>query len=300
MEVRNFDELKTILGKSQKKTLVLAAAHDTHALEAVFKAKEEDLIDYILVGKKENIKKIAFNLDHSLAEEALIDEPDNAVSAKKAVDLIKNGYGQILMKGKLTSAELLKAVVHKENGIRAAKVLSHIAIVESPNYHKLMAITDSGMLIAPDLEQKRELIKNAFSLFRNMGYEKPKAAVLAAIESVNPKMQETMDAAALKEMGQNGEFGDCIMEGPISFDLAMSKEAAQIKDFQSEVIENADILVMPGIAAGNILLKSMIYMGGAIMAGCILGARVPIVLTSRAASFEEKYNSIVLCGAMKK
>lgn len=300
MEIHNFEELKGMLVQNEKKVVVLAAAHDTHALEAVFKANEEGLIDYILVGNADKIKSIATDLNHALNLSGVIDEQENEACAKKAVELIRTGKGHILMKGKITTAELLKAVVNKEEGIRDAKVLSHVAIVESPSYHKLIAITDSGMLIAPDLEQKKEMLKNAFSLFRNMGYEKPKASILAAIETVNPKMQETVDAAALKEMSLNGEFGDCLVDGPVSFDLAVSKEAAEIKDFESEVTGNVDILMTPGIAAGNIVLKSMLYMGGAVMAGCIMGAKVPIVLTSRAASFEEKYNSIVLCAAMGK
>jgi phosphate butyryltransferase len=175
--------------------------------------------------------------------------------------------------------------------------MSHIAILETPAYHKLVAVTDGGMIPYPTLDQKEMILKNAVDFFHSLGYSSPKIAVLAASESVNEKMPETVDAKVLKEMAGNGEFGDCFVEGPVSMDLVFSKESAAIKEFRSLIVDDVDILLTPTIACGNILSKSMIYLGGSKMAGCIVGAKVPIVLTSRGASAEEKYLSLLLCAA---
>ncbi|MCG8482385.1 MAG: phosphate butyryltransferase, partial [Clostridia bacterium] len=204
------------------------------------------------------------------------------------------------MKGKIQTATLLKAVVDKSTGIRTDSTMSHVSILEVPTYHKLIAVTDAGMMIYPTLDQKKWIVQNAVNTFISLGYEKPKVAILAAVENVNEKMPETVDADNLKKMSQAGDLGNCIVDGPLSYDLAMSPESVKIKGFKSPVACDADILVAPNISAGNILCKSMIYTGGAKMAGCIAGAKVPIALTSRGATSEEKYLSLVLSSAAVK
>jgi phosphate butyryltransferase len=176
--------------------------------------------------------------------------------------------------------------------------MSHVALFEVPAYHKILGITDGGMIPYPTLEQKVSIIKNAAELFKALGYERPKIAVLTASETVNERMPETGDAKALKEYGEKGEWGDCFVEGPVSLDLTLSKESAAIKGYESPVTGDVDILVVPNIACGNILGKSLMYMARAKMAGCIVGAKVPIVLISRGASTEEKYLSILLSVAL--
>ena len=172
--------------------------------------------------------------------------------------------------------------------------MSHVAMQEVPSYHKLLAVTDGGMMMYPDLEAKKSIVENAVEVFNKMGYENPKVGVLAAVEVVNPKMPEAVDGAELKRMNQEGIIKDCIIEGPISYDLAMNLESSKIKGYESPVVGDVDILVVPNITAGNILGKSLIYSAGAKMAGFIVGAKVPIVLTSRGASTEEKYLSLAI------
>jgi phosphate butyryltransferase len=175
--------------------------------------------------------------------------------------------------------------------------MSHVSIQEVPSYHKLLITTDGGMMMYPDLEQKKKIIENAVEVLHSLGYENPKVAVLAAVETVNPKMPESVDAGKLKEMNQNGEITGCIVEGPISYDIAMNKESGEIKGFVSPVAGDPDILIVPNITCGNILGKCLVYSAGAKMAGFIVGAKVPIVLTSRGSSSEEKYLSLVLSAA---
>lgn len=213
---------------------------------------------------------------------------------------IHEGGADFLMKGKIQTADLLSAVVNKEEGLRTGKVMSHVVFNEIPNYHKLLVLTDGGMMMYPDLNKKKEICENAVGTLRTLGYDKPKVAVLAAVEKVNPKMPETVDADALKTMNKSGELADCIVEGPISYDLTMSKESAAIKGFESPVTGDADIVLVPNITVGNVLGKSLIYSAGAKMAGFIVGAKVPIVLTSRGSTSEEKYLSLVLSAAATK
>jgi phosphate butyryltransferase len=298
MVLHSFADLAGKVRNIAKKTAVVAAAHDEHALEAVLDASREGCVDYLLVGDREKIHEIAAKLRYNVADNAIIDAVSEIDAAEKAVALIREEKGDFLMKGKLETAVLMRAVINKETGIRKESIMSHVAFFEVPAYHKLLGATDGGMIPYPTLEQKSSIIKNAVGLFRTLGYERPKIAVLAASETVNERMPETGDARALKESGEKGELGDCFVEGPISLDLTLSKESAAIKGYTSPVTGDADILVVPNIACGNILGKSLVYMGHAKMAGCIVGAKVPIVLTSRGASAEEKHLSILLSAAL--
>jgi Phosphotransacetylase len=301
MIFKNFKELieKVQSDKSQKRVVVVSA-QDEHTLEAVFKAKKDKIVEPILVGDKLKIKKILEELKENLEDSAIIDVENDAAAAMKAVELIHEKKADFIMKGKIQTADLLKAVVNKEKGLRTGNVISHIAMYEVPTYHKLLAITDGGMMMYPNVEEKKQIIENAVNTFIAMGYENPKVAILAAVETVNPKMPETVDAGMLKQMNQSGEIKNCIVEGPISYDLTMSKESADIKGYSSAVTGDVDILIVPNITAGNILAKSLSYSANAKMAGFIVGAKVPVVLTSRGATSEEKYLSLVLSASAVK
>lgn len=295
MFYKNFDELiEKVQNTDQIKRVVVVAAHDEHTLEAVFKAASDQIVKPILIGNKVKIQEILKKLQVNLDENTVIDEMDDAASAVKAVEMIRENQADFIMKGKINTADLLKAVVDKEKGLRTGSVMSVVALHELPGYHKLLCITDGGMMMYPTLDEKRQVLENAVKTFNSMGYERPKVAVLAAVEVVNPKMPETVDADALKQMNLNGDIPNCIIEGPISYDLTMSKESAAIKGFESEVCGDPDIMLVPNITVGNILSKALMYSAGAKMAGFIVGAKVPIVLTSRGASTEEKYLSLVL------
>jgi len=291
-----FESFGELSGKvtATQKTLVVAAAHDSHALEAVYIAAEKFRLQYILVGNRKKIISLSSELGVTPDLGVIIESGDDADCAQRAVALIRDGSGDALMKGKLDTGTLLKAVLCKENGIRDSGTLSHLAILEVPSYNKIIGITDGGMIPNPTLEQKADIARNAAMFFQRIGYERPKIAVLCASEIASPKIQETVDAAKLQAMCTQGELGDCLLEGPLSFDIAVSRESASLKGFASEISGETDILLVPNITVGNVLAKGLIYWAGANMAGCILGAKTPIVLTSRGASTEEKLLSIML------
>ena len=301
MEYKSFDDLiKKVQNLDSKKKVAVVSAQDEHTLEAVFKAKKDNIVEPILIGNKKKIIEILSRLHESVLEESIINVESDSEAAEKAVELINENKADFIMKGKIQTADLLRAVVNKENGLRTGKVMSHIVIHEIPTYHKLLAVTDGGMMMYPSLDEKKQILENAVSTFLTLGYENPKVAVLAAVETVNPKMQESVDADMLKKMNIKGEIKNCIVEGPISYDLTMSKESASIKGFVSPVTGEADIIVVPNITVGNVLGKSLVYSAGAKMAGFIVGAKVPIVLTSRGSTSEEKYLSLALSASAVK
>lgn len=294
MEIKSFDHLiDKMKSNTTKCRVAVVSAADEHTLEAVSGAKRSEIIQPLLIGDKERIVNILLDLGENSDDYNIIDEKDDSLSAQKAVELIHNNKADFIMKGKIQTGDLLKSVVDREKGLRTDNVMSHIAILEIPSYHKLLFITDAGMNIKPTLEEKKQIIQNSVNALISMGYKNPKISALCAVETINPKMQETVDAGVLKLMAGN-EIKNCIIEGPISYDLMMSKESAKIKGFKSPVIENTDLVLVPDIATGNILAKSLIYSGGAKMAGMILGAKVPIVLTSRGSTSEEKFLSIAI------
>ncbi len=301
MELKNFlDLIEKVQKCESRKRVAVAAAQDEHTLEAVFRAAKDKLVEPLLVGNKEKIEEILKELDVDYDISSIISTESDKESAEKTVELINEGKADFIMKGKLQTADLLRAVVDKEKGLRTGRVMSHVAILEVPAYHKLIAVTDGGMMMYPNADEKKQILESAVDVFLAMGYECPKVAVLAAVETVNPKMPEAVDADILKKMNQSEEIKDCIVEGPISFDLTFSKESAEIKGYSSPVTGEADILLAPNITTGNIMSKALIEMAGATMAGMIVGAKVPIVLTSRGASSEEKYLSIVLSASAVK
>ncbi len=299
MVISGFQELKGRLHNLPPKAAVVAAAHDEHTLQAVFAARRDGLIHPILVGHREEILSIARSLEEELDPSQVVDAGDDPSCAARSVELIRSGAGAMLIKGMLQTGTLLKAVVNRESGIRSGEVMSHVAILDVPGYHKLLYVTDGGMVVVPDLEQKRHILKNALDFCRFLGYDCPKAAALCAVETVNPAMPETADGAALKQEAERGDFGPCLVEGPIALDLATDREAARVKGYRSPVAGDADILLAPSIAAGNLLGKSLYGLAGGEMAGVVLGAKAPITVNSRGATAEEKYWSILICAAMQ-
>lgn len=301
MVVKNFDELiSQVKGYPEAKRMVVAAAGEEHTLEAVLHARKEGIVTPILVGDKAKIMEILEKLGETVPEEDIYDVPEVVAAAEKSVALIREGKGDFLMKGYLDTSVLLKAVVNKENGLGKGGVMSHFTMFEVPGYHKILVAVDGGMVTYPTLEQKKAIIENTVGVLHAFGYENPKVGVLACVEKVNPKMPETVEADALAQMNKNGEITGCIIEGPISYDCAMSKEVADLKGFKSEVSGDADILIAPNIHAGNIMGKMLTVTVKARMAGFIVGAKCPIVLTSRGSSADEKYMSIVVSAAAVK
>lgn len=298
--IKNLAELRTMIAAGEKKTCAVACAHDAHTLEAILTMRNEGLMNCLLVGHGAEIRQIAAQHGYAVSDEEIIEAATDEDAAAVVVNLVREGKAGFILKGLLQTGTLLKAVVNKQTGLNTGSVISHFALVELPGYHKLLGVADSGMIPAPDLETKKAIIHNSVGALRKLGYEKPLISALCAAEAVSPKIQETVDAAALKEASAAGELGECFVEGPISFDLAMNPESAKIKRFESPVVGNSDLLLVPGLAAGNIMVKSMLQFAGAQMAGCIVGAKCPIALISRSASYEEKYYSLLLCALISE
>lgn len=301
MVLKNFEELQDHLNQREyAKKVAVVCAQDEHVLEAVALAAGEGTAEPILIGDIPLMNEIAIakGIDIRPFEKIPATTPEEAASI--GVSLIREGQASFLMKGMLETAQIMKAVVNKETGIGTGRVMSHIGFMQLPGYHKLLVLTDTGIVISPTLQQKTEILQNALSALWALGYERPKVAVLTAVETVNPKMPETEDAAALKQMYLTGELGSCIVEGPISMDIAMDRKIAAIKGFESPVIEDADILLVPSVVTGNILAKALGHFAGGRMAGFVGGAKIPLTITSRGTSVENKRMSIRLCAAASK
>lgn len=295
---KNFEELlEGLKSRSERRRVAVAAANDAHTLEAVFRAEREGIVAPLLVGDRNTILAIAQELGHPVSDEQIYDCPDDQVASELAVRLVREGKADFLMKGKTDTKVVLKAVVNKEHGLGLGRTMSHFTILQIPGYHKLLAAVDGGMVPYPTLEQKKDIICNTVQTMRALGCECPKVGVLACVEKVNPKMPETIEARELRDMNRRGEITGCIVEGPISYDCAMSREIADFKGFESPVPGDVDILVAPNIHAGNIMGKIFTVTCGAKMAGFVVGASCPIVVTSRGSSAEEKYLSIAVSAA---
>ncbi|MGY3779215.1 phosphate acyltransferase [Isobaculum melis] len=303
MVLQSFESLKKRLSttKQAPKRVVVANATDEHTVSAVMTLFKENMLMPTLVGDQSVIVPLLESLSISKEEIAkldIIDVTGDEEIAFKAVSLIRDGLGDVLMKGHIQTRDLLKAVVNKETGIRQQKVLSHVAINEIPYFHKLLFLTDGGMMLTPDVAMKQEILKNVLSLTKQLGYETTYVALLDASENVNPKLQASLDAKEIKEAAKNGAFPDAVIEGPISLDLSLSKAIAKEKEYTSPVAGEADVLLVPDIVSGNLLGKSMVTFGKGQMAGLVLGATVPIIITSRGSTTEEKINSLMIACAI--
>ena len=273
--------------------LATAVAHpcDETSLRGALEAAEAGLISPILVGPKNKIEGVAQTSSLDLAEAEIVDAPHSHAAAEKAVELVRTGKAELLMKGSLHTDELLAEVVKRETGIRTGRRISHVFLMDVPTYHKVLIVTDAAINIAPALEDKVDICRNAIDLAIALGVKKPKVAILAAVETVTSKMPSTIDAAALCKMADRGQITGGVLDGPLAFDNAISKDAARVKGIHSEVAGDPDILLVPDLEAGNMLAKQLSFLANADSAGLVLGARVPIILTSRADSVRSKIAS---------
>jgi phosphotransacetylase len=263
-------------------------------LAGAVEAAQAGLIEPILVGPAAKIEQTAKSANIDLGKLEIVDAEHSLDSAKKAVELVKQGRAEVLMKGSLHSDELLSAIVSREGGLRTGRRISHVFVMDVPTYHKVLIITDAAINIAPTLDDKVDICQNAIDLVNSLRHdknEKPKLAILAAVETVNAKMPSTLDAAALCKMADRGQIKGGILDGPLAFDNAISKQAAEIKGIKSSVAGDPDILLAPDLEAGNMLAKQLTFLANADSAGLVLGAKVPVILTSRADSVRSRIAS---------
>jgi len=292
--MRSLSELIEMAKRAGKKNLVVVGAEDEEAVEATLMAKREGLVDRIfLVGKLQKLQNYA----NSVGVE-LIDSCDESDASEKGVKLVSSKRADVLVKGLVKTSTLLKAVLNKDWGLRGAGLLTHLAAIEVPTLDRVLFVSDGGIVIRPSLEEKVMLISNAVEILRKLGYELPKVALICAVETVNPAMPETVEAAIIAKMNQRGEIKNCIVDGPLGLDNALSSRAAEVKGVKSPVAGCADLLIVPDIHSGNFLGKSAIYLANGKIAGMVIGAKAPVVLVSRADTAESKLLSIAMaCSA---
>ncbi|MPQ33664.1 phosphate butyryltransferase [Clostridium estertheticum] len=291
---KTFDKILDTAKAQGMKTVVVAVAQDEPVLEAVRDAKKNGIANAILVGDKEKIVFIAKNIGMDASEFEIIDEKNVSKAALTAVQIVSSGKADMLMKGLIDTATFLRAVLNKEVGLRTGKLMSHVAVFEIPEYDRLIFLTDVAFNMYPELKEKKSIINNSVAVAKACGVELPKVAVVCAVEVVNPGMPATLDAAMLSKMNDRGQIKGCIVDGPLSLDIAISEEAANHKNIQSPVAGKADILVMPNIEAGNSMYKCLNYTTKSKSGGLLVGTSAPVILTSRADTPETKLHSIAL------
>lgn len=274
--------------------IAVAAAEDKDVLIAIKNAVFEGIVEPLIIGNKKEITRIAESIDFNLKDFEIVNSDNSVESSRIAVEMVKNGKAQILMKGNTKTSDLLRAVLDKQIGLSTGQLISHVAFFQSPYYHKIFCVTDVALNIAPNLEDKVEIINNAVRACHQIGIKTPKVAIAAAVETINPKMEATLHAASLKEMNLERKIKGCIVDGPFAVDIAFSKEAAFHKGIDSEVAGDCDIILVPDIEAGNMFYKALNFLGGATSAAIIMGASAPIVLTSRSDNEKSKLLSIAL------
>ncbi|MGM9593358.1 MAG: phosphate butyryltransferase [Candidatus Onthomonas sp.] len=297
--VTSFHDLISKVKECSKKTVAVAVAEDDAVLEAVHAAKEQGIADAILVGDEEKIRAVAVSLGMDPDEYQIINQPDHTLAARTAVKLAHDGVADMYMKGLLDTKSFLKSVLDKEVGLRTGKPLSHVAVFDVEGIPQLLFLTDVAFMTYPTLEDKAHIIENTVAVCHACGIECPKVAPLAAVEVVNPKMPATVDAAELTKMNEEGKITGCVVDGPLSLDIAIDPEAAAHKGAGNrKVAGNADVLLFPDIHAGNLVYKCLVHTAK-VENGCILtGTKVPVILTSRSDSFQTKVNSIALAAVV--
>lgn len=291
--IKNFNELMEAVRNMPKKTIAVAAAEDPEVIALAEEAGKMGLADFILIGSKAEIEKIAES-SGKVFESEIIDELDNAKAARLAVSLVKEGKANTLMKGLIHTSTFIKAVLDKENGLNKGKLISQISVLEKENNEGLQLITDCVITIQPDISQKIQIINNAVELLNKLGYEQPRVALLSALETVNPAISDTVDAAVISKMADRGQIRGAIIDGPFALDNAVSPEAARHKKIISPVAGCADILLVPNMQTGNIMHKTLTFYAHKTVAAAIVGAGVPIVMNSRTDPFESKLVTIAL------
>lgn len=292
--IKSFSDLMAQAKAKGPKKVAAAVAQDEVVLEALSDASKERIATPVLFGDRTAIEQAAQKAKVDIKGWDLFDIRDPAEASRAAVKAVSAGQADFLMKGLVATSTFLKAVLDKEVGLRTGRLLSHVAVMESKDYDRLILVTDGGMNVKPDLIAKVDIINNAVEIAHKLGVDNPRVAVLAAVEVFNPEMQDTADAAHLSKMADRGQIKGCLVDGPLAMDLAVSAEAVAHKRIKSQVAGQADILLTPEIASGNMLVKGLIYLGGAQAAGIIAGAAKPVVMLSRADSKQQKINSIAL------
>ena len=298
MSYATFEQLESqVFKKAKKRRVAVVEAADAHVLEAVRHAVEVGLVEPVLFGRRAAVEAGLAALDLDITAWEIVDTPEPAASALQAGIAVKEGRADFILKGIIPTGTLLKGLFKEETGFRTGRLISHMNIVQVRTYPKLLALCDAAINISPTLEQKKDILQNAVDALTRMGITQPKVAVLASAETVNEKMPESVDAAALKRMNQEGAITGCVVEGPISYDLAICKESAETKGYASPVAGDADLLVCPNIVTANVLIKCLRHTAEALTAGIVIGGRVPVVLNSRAASAEDKYRTMILAAS---
>lgn len=298
MEYKDFESIiNRVKGFASPKRVVVAGAYEDHIFDSVFYARRQGIVDPVFVGEKERVERLIRECGYADGPYTVVDCPEGVNPSQRAVEIIASGEGDFLMKGFMETKDFLKPVIDKKNGLNAGNIMSHLALAEIPKHDKLIALSDAAVVINPTLEDKAAIIKNAVATMTCIGYTRPKVAILCAIETVNPKMRDTVEAAELVKMWEDGMFPDCELAGPLSYDLSVSRESAQTKKVDCEWCGDFDILIVPEMTTGNILIKAWHYSAGANIAGIIVGAKVPIVLTSRSTDTIGKYLSLVTAAA---
>ena len=297
---KNFDDLLSKLKVAEKKTLAVAVAQDEPVLEAVKAAKDKGIADAILVGDKAKIEEVATKIDMDLTEFEIIHEEDVKKAALKAIELVSSGSADMVMKGLVDTATFLRSVLNKEVGLRTGNLMSHVSVFEIEGIDRLILLTDAAFNTYPDLKQKVQIINNSVMVAKACGIQNPKVAPICAVEVVNPDMPATVDAALLSKMNDRGQIKGCIVDGPLALDNALSEEAAHHKGITGPVAGKADILLLPNIDVANVMYKSLTYTAPTKNGGILVGTSAPVILTSRADSFETKVNSIALAAVVSE
>lgn len=297
---KNFDDLLTKLKVIKTKKLSVAVAQDEPVLEAVKAAKDRGIADAILVGDKSKIEEIAIRIDMDLSEFEIIHEEDAKKAALLAIKLVSSGAADMVMKGLVDTATFLRSVLNKEVGLRTGNLMSHVSVFEIEGIDRLILLTDAAFNTYPDLKQKVQIINNSVMVAKACGIQEPKVAPVCAVEVVNPDMPATIDAALLSKMSDRGQIKGCIVDGPLALDNALSEEAAKHKGITGPVAGKADILLLPNIDVANVMYKSLTYTAKSKNGGILVGTSAPVILTSRADSFETKVYSIALAALVSE
>ncbi|MBB6631824.1 phosphate butyryltransferase [Clostridium algidicarnis] len=291
---KTFDEVLSKVKKGKMRTVAVAVAQDEPVLEAVKAAKEQGIANAILVGDEKAIKEIAKQINMDLEGFEIVNEENIVKAALKAVELVSTGKADMVMKGLIDTANFLRAVLNKEIGLRTGKLMSHVAVFEIPKYDRLIFMTDAAFNMYPDIKAKIDIINNSVYVAKAIGVDMPKVAPICAVEVVNPDMPATVDASILSKMNDRGQIKDCIVDGPFALDIALSMEAAKHKKVGGQVAGQADIMLLPNIEAANVMYKTLTYTTESKNGGLLVGTSAPVIVTSRADSFETKLNSIAL------
>ena len=291
---RTLDEVVQAALKRGPARIAVAAGQDPDVIEALKQARDMNLAHATFCGNTEKIRAMGAAVGFDIPAEQIVHEPDDLVAARKAIGLIRDGKADLLMKGKIGTANLVRAVLDKETGLRGGRLLSQVIVFQVPGFHRLMVMTDAAINIAPTLEHKADLCRNAIDVARAIGIEKPNIAALCALEFVNPDMPATVDAAGLAAMNRRGQITGCYIEGPIALDVPLSRFASSRKGIDSPIVENTDVFLAPDIEAANILYRAILYFAKGESGGTVVGAKVPLILLSRAETPETKIRSIAL------